>query len=280
MRRPRPGCWLSSRWICRTVRTQVDYGKLFHVLSRPSIGQLDRSRGRRTSRQHELFVIERGSVCPQPAEALVWLPSGNRCLSYTGAKPMTETEIPLELERWAVETPRGAALAAPKRTTLTYSGLLNHLKFASAAFCEAGVRARTVAVLALPNGPEFVTAALAISMRSTCAPLDLSLTAEEYRRYLPRIRASALVCEEGANWPVVHAARELGMRVIRVRPSLGASAGVFELAGAEGAGDRGRERQIDAAFVFPTSAPTEVQKLVPRSHASVRVASRQDAAAL
>jgi oxalate---CoA ligase len=189
-------------------------------------------------------------------------------------------EIPLEIERWAIETPRGAALAAPKRTTLSYSGLLDHIKWASAAFCEAGVHAGTVAVLALPNGPEFVAAALAISMRSACAPLDVGLTAEEYRRYLPRIRASAVVCEEGADLPVVDAARELGMRLIRVRPSLSAPAGVFELAGTEGAGDRAGERQIDAGFVFHTSATTEAPKLVPRSHASACVASRQDTEAL
>src|SRR5580692_12527143 len=151
---------------------------------------------------------------------------------------MTETEIPLEIEWWALETPQAAALAAPKRTTLTYSGLLNHIKSASAAFCEAGVQAGTVAALALPNGPEFVTAALAISMQSACAPLDLSLTGEEYRRYLPRIRASALVCGEGADLPVVDTARELGMRLIRVRPDRSAPAGVFELAGTEGSGDR------------------------------------------
>jgi oxalate---CoA ligase len=193
---------------------------------------------------------------------------------------MTEMEIPLEIERWAIETPRGAALAAPKRTTLSYSALLDHINLASAAFREAGAHPGTVAVLALPNGPEFVTAALAISMRSACAPLDLSLTAEEYRRYLPRIRASALVCEEGADLPVVDAARELGMRLIRVRPSPSAPAGVFELAGTEGAGDRAGERQIDAGFVFHTSATTEAPKLVPRNHAASRVAARQDAAAL
>jgi oxalate---CoA ligase len=193
---------------------------------------------------------------------------------------MTAMETPLDIERWAFETPQGAALAAPKRTTLTYSGLLNHIKSASAAFCQAGVRAGTVAVLALPNGPEFVTSALAISMQATCAPLDLDLTAEEYRRCLPRIRASALVCEEGADFPAVHAARELGMRLIRIGPSLNAPAGVFELAGTEGAGDRERERQIEAAFLFHTSATTEVPKLVPRSHASVRVAAKQDADAL
>jgi oxalate---CoA ligase len=193
---------------------------------------------------------------------------------------MTETEIPLEIERWAIETPQGAALADPKRTTLTYSGLLNHIKLASAAFCEAGVHPGTAAVLALPNGPEFVTAALAISMRSACAPLDLSLTAEEYRRYLPRIRASALVCAEGADLPVVDAARELGMRLIRVRPALSAPAGVFELAGTEGAGDRTQQRQIDAGFLLHTSATTDAPKLVPRHHAAMRVAARQDADAL
>jgi oxalate---CoA ligase len=193
---------------------------------------------------------------------------------------MAEIEIPLGLDKWAVETPLAAALAAPGRAALTYSGLLKHLKFAREAFCQAGVRPGTVAALALPNGPELVTAALAITMQSACTPFDLSLTGDESRLYLARIRAAALICEDSADSPVVDAARELGMRVIRIRSSASAPAGVFELAAAEGPADRVQGRHTGAAFLFHTSSTTDTPKLVPRSRTCVRVAASQDAEAL
>jgi acyl-CoA synthetase (AMP-forming)/AMP-acid ligase II/thioesterase domain-containing protein/acyl carrier protein len=192
----------------------------------------------------------------------------------------SEMEVPFGLERRAHETPLAAALEAPHRASLTYSSLLNHVKATSDKFREAGILPGAVIALALPNGPEFVTGMLAITTRWACIPFDLSLTRDECRQSLPRIRASALVCEDGASTPMVDVARELRMRVIRIRRSRDSHAGIFELAGTEGPRDQPQARQIDAALLFHTSSTSGVPKLVPRSRASMQLAATQDAEAL
>jgi oxalate---CoA ligase len=182
----------------------------------------------------------------------------------------------LDLEKWALETPDAPALAAPGRDPLKYSALWSHVTAASEAFQRAGIDTGSVAALALPNGPTFVTAALAITRLSACAPLDLGLTKDEYRSYLPRIGPSALIFEEGWSLPVVEAARELGIRLITIRSSKDAPAGVFSITNIERPTKEQPHRQTDAAFVLLTSATTDVPKLVPWSPSNVRAGMAQD----
>jgi acyl-CoA synthetase (AMP-forming)/AMP-acid ligase II/thioesterase domain-containing protein len=186
----------------------------------------------------------------------------------------------LDLEKWAAQTPDTIALAAPGRDPLTYSGLSRHVFATSEAFLRAGIRSSGVVALALPNGPEFVTATLAITLRSACAPLDLSLTRDEYRSYLPRIGASTLIFEAGKNGPVVEVARELKMRLIGIGSSPEAPAGVSSIDNVEGSDHDMPGRQTDAAFLLLTSATTDIPKLVPWTRANVRAAVSQDSRAL
>ena len=150
----------------------------------------------------------------------------------------------------------------------------------SEAFLRAGIRARSVAALALPTGPAFVTAALATTLRSACAPLDLGLTKDEYRSYLPRIGGSTLIFEAGKIGSVVEVARELKMRLIAIRPSPDAPAGVFCVDSVDGSDHEMPGRETDAAFLLLTSATTDVPKLVPWSRSNVRAAVSQDSRAL
>jgi oxalate---CoA ligase len=182
----------------------------------------------------------------------------------------------LDLEKWAAQTPDAVALAAPGREPLKYSGLWSHVTAMSEAFMRAGIRPGSVAALALPSGPAFVTATLAITLRSACAPLDLGLTRDEYRLYLPRIGASTLIFEEGQALPAVEVARELKMRLIGIRSSPDAPAGVFSIDNIEGPADEKPGRQSDAAFLLLTSATTDVPKLVPWSRSNVRAGMAQD----
>jgi acyl-CoA synthetase (AMP-forming)/AMP-acid ligase II/thioesterase domain-containing protein len=186
----------------------------------------------------------------------------------------------LDLEQWAAQTPHAVALAAPGSEPLKYSRLWSHVTATSEAFLRAGIRPGGVAALALPNGPAFVTATLAITLRSACAPLDLGLTRDEYRLYLPRIGASTLIFEEGRNLPVVEVARELGMRLIGIRSSPDVPAGVFCVDNIEGPPEQKPGRQTDAAFLLLTSATTNVPKLVPWSRSNIRAAVAQDSRAL
>ncbi len=124
-----------------------------------------------------------------------------------------------------------------------------------------------------------MTAALAITLRSACAPLDLGLTKDEYRLYLPRIGGSTLIFEAGKNGPVVEVARELKMRLIPIRSSPDDPPGVFRVDSVEGPDEEMPGRQTDAAFLMLTSATTDTPKLVPWSRSNVRAAVSQDSRA-
>jgi acyl-CoA synthetase (AMP-forming)/AMP-acid ligase II/thioesterase domain-containing protein len=195
------------------------------------------------------------------------------------AKPGRASDY-LDLEKWAVQTPHAIALAAPGKEPLQYSGLWRHVSAMSEAFLRAGIHPGSVAALALSNGPAFVTATLATTLRSACAPLDLGLTKDEYRLYLPRIGGSTLIFEAGKSGPVVEVARELKMRLIAIRSSPDAPAGVFCVDNVVGSDQQMPGRQTDAAFLLLTSATTDTPKLVPWSRSNVRAAVSQDSRAL
>lgn len=195
------------------------------------------------------------------------------------AKPGRGSDY-LDLEKWAAQTPDAIALAAPGKEPLTYSGLWRHVSAMSEALLGAGIHPGSVAALALPTGPAFVTATLATTLRSTSAPLDLDLTKDEYRSYLPRIGGSTLIYEAGKSGPAVEVARELKMRLIAIRASPDDPAGVFSIDNVEVSDEALPGRQTDAAFVLLTSATTDAPKLVPWSRSNVRAAVLQDSRAL
>ena len=182
----------------------------------------------------------------------------------------------IDLGRRAVETPRGVALAAHRRDPLSWAELWNQVRTSNEEFARSGITPRSVAVLALPSGAEFISAFLAITLRAACAPLDLSLTKDEYRFYLSKINAASLVFADGVNPAVVEVGRELGMRLIRVHCPDQAPAGVLsvELVG-DGLQDMLR-RETDAAVLLHTSATTDTPKLVPLSRDNLRAAAQQD----
>ena len=186
----------------------------------------------------------------------------------------------LELGRRASETPLAIALGTTGREPLSWEDLWRHVRGSSEELAQAGIVPRSVTVLAAPNGPEFLSAFLAITLRAACAPLDLSLIKDEYRFHLSKINAATLLVADGVNAAVAEVAHELGMRVIRMRRAEGSAAGVFsvEPVGA-GVPDAAR-RATDAAVLLHTSATTDNPKLVPLSRANLRAASGQDIRAL
>ena len=179
----------------------------------------------------------------------------------------------LGLQQRAMEAPLAPALAAPGRETLTYSALWDHAMATSEALSDAGVLPGSVAALALRNGPDFLTAVLAITLRSACAFIELDLTPEECRNKLERIRASTLILEDGVTSSAGDIARELGMRIIHVRCSSHAPAGVFSLGDIEDPSGDHAGRQTGTALILMTSATTDTPKLVPRSRVALRTAA-------
>jgi len=185
----------------------------------------------------------------------------------------------LELGRKASETPLAVALGSTGHEPLSFGDLWPYIRFTSEEFARAGIVPRGVAALALPNGPEFLCAFLAITLRSACAPLDLGLTANEYRFHLSKLKAETLVFAEGVNAAVVEAARELGMGLIRIRAE-GSAAGLFSMELIGMATPNAPRRETDAAVLLLTSATTDTPKLVPLSRTNLTATVQQDIRAL
>ena len=169
----------------------------------------------------------------------------------------------LALERRAAQTPAAVALVAPGRQPLTYPELGDSLRTARRALAGTGFRPGEIAALVLPNGPELITAFLAISGIGAGALLNPALTADEYRFYLSRLGARSLILGDGVNSPAAMAARTLGMQVLRIRSSRDDAAGVFTLEATENAERKFPVRTTDAALLLFTSATTGSPKLVP-----------------
>lgn len=169
----------------------------------------------------------------------------------------------LALERRAAQTPAAVALVAPGRQPLTYPELGDSLRTARRALAGTGFRPGEIAAVVLPNGPELITAFLAISGIGAGALLNPALTADEYRFYLSRLGARSLILGDGVNSPAAMAARTLGMQVLRIRSSRDDAAGVFTLEATENAERKFPVRTTDAALLLFTSATTGSPKLVP-----------------
>jgi acyl-CoA synthetase (AMP-forming)/AMP-acid ligase II len=176
----------------------------------------------------------------------------------------------LLLERWAAETPDAPALLVPGRTPLTFAGLWRFLLTARPALREHGLRPGAVAALVAPQVPDLITAFLAIAGEGACAPLDPSLTEDEYRFHLSGLGAEALLVQHNSETPAITAARELGMRVLRIRSVIDDPAGWFALEAAESPIKAVNGRQTGASLLLYTSATTSRPKLVPLTSAHLR----------
>jgi acyl-CoA synthetase (AMP-forming)/AMP-acid ligase II/thioesterase domain-containing protein len=185
----------------------------------------------------------------------------------------------LQLERRAKELPQAAALLSPGRKPLTYSRLWTLVESAAQELRGSGLRPGEAVTLVTAQGPEFITAFLALSCEFACAPLNPALTAAEYRFYLSRLGARALLIEDGVALPAAAVACELGMRVMRIRPGRDRTAGDFRLDSAGGSLTARAGRQADAALLLFTSATTGGPKLVPLTASNLHAVAAQDSRA-
>lgn len=182
----------------------------------------------------------------------------------------------LALERHTIQRPVSVALAAPGRPPLTYQELGDTLRTIRRTLTDAGFRPGEIGALVLPNGPELITAFLAISGIGAGAPLNPALTEDEYRFYLTRMGARLLITGDGVSSPAATAAQALGMQVLRIH----SSRNVFTLDGGDSAVREMPVRTIDAALLLFTSATTGSPKLVPLTWGNLRAMAVREAQVL
>lgn len=164
------------------------------------------------------------------------------------------------------------AILSPGKQAMTFGELNAQLRETALQLSQMGFRPGDRLAVVLPNGPEMATAFLAVSAVSTCAPLNPSLLAEDFKFCLADFRIKALIVGTGMGTESRLAADDLGIPVIELVPDQQVS-GKFSL---------NHELDIDTvltepvysgvddiALVLHTSGTTSRPKIVPLTHRNI-----------
>ncbi|MBN1569725.1 MAG: hypothetical protein JXA73_17910 [Acidobacteria bacterium] len=95
------------------------------------------------------------------------------------------------IHSWADQTPGAIALLAPGREPLSFSRFLRRIEASEQALDRCGIGPNEVVALALPDGAEMAAAVVGVGRTRSCAPLNLSLAASEFKSYLLSLRPSS-----------------------------------------------------------------------------------------
>ena len=169
-----------------------------------------------------------------------------------------------------------AAIGAPERAPLTYSGLRRLISGTIAALNALGIGRNDRVAIVLPNGPEMAAAFIAIAAGATTAPLNPAYRAEELEFYLTDLGAKALVLDAAGHEAAEAVAAKMKLPVLRLESPAGSSAGEFQLTGAAVgiAANPGPAEPGDIALVLHTSGTTSRPKIVPLSGANVAASAK------
>src|SRR5258706_349931 len=117
----------------------------------------------------------------------------------------------------AREFPSAPAILAPDRDVLTHEALARQLDATAHALAEAGFGVGSRVALALPDGPEYAVALLAVSGCATCAPVSPDLDEAALTRLFASIRIDALIAPDAVDSAATRAARAAGMVILGLR---------------------------------------------------------------
>ena len=177
----------------------------------------------------------------------------------------SSTNLSSTIHSWAAQTPTATALLAPDCPQLTYDRLDLQIATVGNVLSSLGIGRHDRVALILPNGATMAVAFLAIAASVTCAPLNPAYRERELNFYLSDLQPKALIIQADLDSPARDVAKNLGIAIVELIPTLGAPAGIFTLAGAAIADPIGHEfaRSTDIALVLHTSGTTSQPKLVP-----------------
>ena len=192
-------------------------------------------------------------------------------------KVLTETVYD-QFAAQAERAPDAVAITAPGRSPLTYAQLLSQVENVKETLNTCGIGRNDRVVIVLDNGPEMAVAFMAIASCCTAVPLNPAYRAEEFKFYLSRLNASALVVNEGDQTGVKDLARQLGLVIIELVPDEAAGAGTFELhcAANRASLQTGFAESDDVALILHTSGTTSAPKIVPLTHRNICAMARNN----
>ncbi len=156
------------------------------------------------------------------------------------------------------------AILAPGRQPLTYAGLGRQIEATATALASAGYGRGSRIAVALPAGPEFCVAVLALACAATCAPLNRESEEEGFAALLSAMRIDALLARPD-DQALARAARRASVPLLHLCPAPEQGAGAFDLQ-AEGRRAPARLEPAaldDVALLGHTSGTTAMPKIVP-----------------
>jgi acyl-CoA synthetase (AMP-forming)/AMP-acid ligase II/thioesterase domain-containing protein/acyl carrier protein len=169
----------------------------------------------------------------------------------------------------AARDPTALALLAPERQSLTYGRLHAEIQKHAHALIAIGIGQEDRVAVLLPNGPEQALSFLAISAIAACAPLNVTLTDNEFGAALSNLKPKALITAPDLDVRKRALAAKHGINVVTATSVLEREAGIFTLSAsavARGASDA-RSQSDDVALLLHTSGTTSRPKLVGLTHA-------------
>jgi acyl-CoA synthetase (AMP-forming)/AMP-acid ligase II len=167
---------------------------------------------------------------------------------------------------------KAAAILAPGRPSLDYSGLRGQMRKTVVALNALGVGRGDPVAIVLPNGPEMASALVSVAAGATTAPLNPAYTSKEFEFYLTDLQARLLLVQRGIDTPAIGVARKLGLEIAYLYFNPEDAAGVFELSGesqGQSAKQAGFAKPGDVALVLHTSGTTSRPKIVPLTQQNI-----------
>lgn len=178
--------------------------------------------------------------------------------------------------------PEAEAVAAPGRRALDYAGLMDQVNRVVAGLRGQDIGPADRVAIALPQGPECLTACLAVAAGAIAVPINPAVTLAACERIFDEVGPVALLALEGVESTTRKVAVAQGIRVVDIRSCRDLPAGRFEWPGAEvvvgdsvslGGAD-------DIALMLGTSGTTSRPKFVALKHRHVCSAAANTSTAL
>ena len=200
---------------------------------------------------------------------------------------MSSTELvkPCVYDLFAAQaklTPEVTALTAPGRSALTYRRLLLHLETIRKSLNAFGLGRNDRVVIVLDNGPEMALAFMAVASCATAVPLNPAYRTDEFKFYLSRINAKAIIVNAQDQTNVKELGHSLGLSIIKLVPQQQAEAGIFEFhcATTRTMQQSGFADIDDVALILHTSGTTSAPKIVPLTHKNICAMAKNNQVAL
>ena len=173
----------------------------------------------------------------------------------------------------ARSSPSSIAIFAPGRVALSFAALCRHLEQVVGMLNSQGIGRGDRVALVLPNGPEMLTAFLAVACGAGAAPLNPAFSAGEFESALQDLRIGAVIAPASMESPVREVARNRGIPVLELSFDTNVPAGIFTLSGRKTAARPMRNpafaSEADIALVLCTSGTIARPKIVPSTQSAM-----------